>query len=176
MDSIFVQVGQDATNCSLLMVNLVRRDDTTGYSTAFKIPQPFNTLVFVLANPIPRSRWEGKPLSLGYMLPIEVLRVGGVSMGPGIVGHCVHEGGVFFIILYGILFAYFAKLFDTALTLDSSNLFLLGLATATFPNILMLVRGDQGIVILTCLFSYLSFAIAWRIGRRLSPFLNSGAV
>jgi len=105
LDTIFLQIGQDATNCSMLMSSESRKAGSYNDYSAFRIPTPFHTILFVVTNPIPRSLWEGKPLGLGYMIPVEVLHVHGISLGAGIVGHCIHEGGLFFVLFYAILFS-----------------------------------------------------------------------
>jgi hypothetical protein len=166
--SIFLQIGQDAANASMLMGQAAREGADENFSKSFAIPQPFHSMIFVVANPIPRSVWPDKPLSLGYMLPREILNLRGITIGAGIVGHCIHEGGMLFIVFYGFLFAYMAKVVDVSLIRDSSNLFLLGFATAAFPNILMLVRGDQGLVIVIVIFSYIVFSLCWRIAAAIN--------
>lgn len=170
MESIFVQIGQDATNCSMLINSEARRGHRRGTNATFWIPQYFHTVWFVLTNPIPRSIWKEKPLALGYMVPIELLGVGGISLGPGIVGHCIHEGGIFFVFFYAICFSYLAKLLDTALVRNPTNLFLQGLATAAFPNLLMLVRGDQAVVLVVCIFGYICYIASRRIAIILRSF------
>jgi hypothetical protein len=170
LDTISIQIGQDATNCSMLMSSESRKAGSSDVYSSFRIPTPFHTILFVLSNPIPRSFWEGKPLGLGYMIPVEVLHVSGISLGAGIVGHCIHEGGIFFIFFYAILFSYLAKVIDVALTQDPSNLFLLGFATATFPNLVMLVRGDQGLILVICIFSYICYVVSRRIAATLRSF------
>ena len=170
LDTISLQIGQDATNCSMLMSSESRKAGTSDVYSSFRIPTPFHTILFVVSNPIPRSLWEGKPLGLGYMIPVEILRVRGISLRAGIVGHCIHEGGMFFIFFYAILFSYLAKVIDVALVQDPGNLFLLGFATATFPNLLMLVRGDQGLILVICVFAYICYFISRRIAVTLRSF------
>ncbi len=170
LETISLHIGQDATNCSMLMSSESRKAGSSDVYSSFKIPQPFHTILFVVSNPIPRSLWEGKPLGLGYMIPVEVLHVRGLSLGAGIVGHCIHEGGIFFIVFYAILFSYLAKVIDMALVQDPGNLFLLGFATATFPNLVMLVRGDQGLILVICIFSYICYVISRRIAVTLRSF------
>ena len=57
--------GQNAAEASLVAIHL--------YGDAFP-HSPFHSLIFVLANPIPRSMWPDKPMGLGFLLPQEHYR------------------------------------------------------------------------------------------------------
>ena len=53
----------------------------------------FQTLQWILTNPIPRAWFPAKPTAIGEDMPVEIGRVadlGYVSWGVGIIGHCYH--------------------------------------------------------------------------------------
>lgn len=153
---LVVATGQDATKCSLLLMKL-EQSHVTAMRGSFNTPSPFQSVIFAISNPIPRSLWRGKPLSLGYMLPIVGLRTRDVNLGPGIVGHCVYEGGIFFIFFYAALFAAITRTLDHALEANPFDLLHQGLFATIFPNLIALPRGDQGVVMITLVFGIIGY-------------------
>ncbi len=157
--------GQDAVNCSLFVISLERQKVQT---RDLKFPTHFHTLYFLVTNPIPRSLWPGwwgeKPSALGYNLPKYINPRFKVNWGPGIVGHAVYEGGFYMAIFYGILFAVMFRNFDAAIESSPNNLFLLSFTAAILPQVMMLSRGDIGIVLLNVVFVTIYFVVMRRIG------------
>jgi hypothetical protein len=135
-DSIF---GGDAVEASLATIRLY--DGTLPIS-------PFHTITYVIANPIPRAWWEDKPLALGYTLPIDIgwsRAHGDVNLGPGIIGHGYHEGGLFFIAFYAFLYASIMRFFDSLLVRDPGNPYLLGMLGSFSAQVVAFSRGDIGL-------------------------------
>ncbi len=157
------EFGQNAVNCSLYSIHLSKR--WSGETPeGIRYPQPFHSLFFIAANPVPRRFWANKPYTLGYALPKIYRRHANVNWGPGIVGHAFHEGGYFFLFFYGALFGVILKTIDTIITHQRHNLFVLGWAAALFPQILMAARGDNSMVILNLIFATIFFLVMRRLG------------
>lgn len=157
--------GQDATACSLLLLAMDRKGQDNLLNGDFVIPSPFHSTLFVICNPIPRSFWNNKPLALGYLLPIAALRTRGVNLGPGIVGHAVHEGGLIFIIFYALMFAAILKVCDNNLIASPDDPVNLGMLAAMGPNVIALIRGDVGVVLVTFVFCILTYHTLRVVGR-----------
>lgn len=157
--------GQDATKCSLLMMKL--ESSGPGSNRRLNMHFPFYSLYFAASNPIPRKIWKDKPLALGYLLPIVGLRISGVNLGPGIVGHAVHEGGIVFVFFYALVFAFITRGADDALQAAPSDLLRLSLYASVFPNILALIRGDLGVVLVTLIFSLIAYVFYTKIASTL---------
>lgn len=141
-------LGGDAVDASLATINL--------YDTALPA-QPFFTLRWIATNPIPRAWWPEKPEALGYTLPLDVgwsQIHGAINLGPGIIGHCFHEGGYFFVIFYGVLFASIMRYFDTLLARDPGNPYVLAIFASSSGHLIGFARGD------IALFSLLILAAA----------------
>lgn len=128
--------GGDAVDASLATIRLY---DKT------KQPEPFFTLKYILVHPIPRAWWPDKPNGLGYTLPIEIGWSGyhgAVNLGPGIIGHGFHEGGLAMLAFYGFLFAAVMKFYDSMLARDPGNPYLMGILGACAGQIIGFARGD----------------------------------
>jgi hypothetical protein len=148
--------GSDAVEVSLLMIHRFSYDVD---------PEPFFTLQFLAAQPIPRAWWPEKPEAIGYRLPRDVgawRRTGFVNWGPGIVGHGYHEGGPiggpFMLIFYGVLIASCARFMDDLLVRQPDNPFPLAIVGASSGQIIAFARGDISVftvyliaVFVTCL-------------------------
>lgn len=163
--TIIAVAGQDATACSLLLLAMQRKGQDNLLNGEFVIPSPFHSTLFVICNPIPRRFWSGKPLALGYLLPIAALRTSGVNLGPGIVGHAVYEGGIFFIVFYALVFAAIFKVCDNNLIAFPEDPVNLGMLAAMGPNAIALIRGDVGVVLVTFVFSILTYHTIRLVGR-----------
>ena len=113
-------------------------------------PEPFFTIKYVLANPMPRAFWHDKPKALGETLPhdLGVWKRGYVNWGPCIVGHGFHEGGAvggyFMLVFYGVLFAAIMRFFDELMRRQPNNPFLIATLGATSAQIVAFSRGDIG--------------------------------
>lgn len=162
---IISMTGQDATACSLLLLAMQRKGQDDLLNGNFAIPSPFHSTIFAVCNPIPRRLWSRKPLALGYLLPIAALRTSGVNLGPGIVGHAVHEGGILFIVFYALLFAAILKVCDNNLIAMPDDPVNLGLLVAMAPNVIALIRGDVGVILVTFVFCILTYHTLRMVGR-----------
>ena len=134
-------IGSDAVDISLLAIDM--------YSVRRHYKQkPFNTITWVIVNPIPRRFWLNKPKALGATMPEDTGQVGTggyVNWGPGLVGHGFHEGGYFFIIFYAALFAAFFRCLDELLLRQPNNPYLLTVIAVISGQIIGLPRGDQAV-------------------------------
>lgn len=132
--------GGDAVEASLAAIRLYDRIQPT---------DPFFTLKYIIVHPIPRAWWPNKPSGLGISLPKDTgfarAHYTAVNLGPGVVGHGYHEGGLFFIAFYAMLFASAARFFDLILARDPSNPYTLAALCAASGQIVALVRGEMGL-------------------------------
>ncbi|MEM6334244.1 MAG: hypothetical protein AAF823_12980 [Planctomycetota bacterium] len=158
----------DTTETSLLAIWMY------GHNRPFP-HQPFHTLYFIAANPIPRVFWEEKPKGLGYLLPQEHYELEGSSatLGPGVVGHAFHEGGLHMCIFYGALFAIILRFGSEWIRLEPGNPYLLGIFAAASSNILTIPRGDMGTMTMQVLSSAVCGAVVFGVMRLLSPTSNT---
>jgi hypothetical protein len=106
------------------------------------IPVPLNTLRFIITYPIPRRIWPGKPQTLGVIVPHELAKIPSTTWGLGAAGHAAFEGGVFAMVIYGILVAVGIRFMDEPLRLQPTNPFLLSLHAAALPHVAGFARGD----------------------------------
>lgn len=163
--------GSDAVEVSLLLIHRYSYQES---------PEPFFTLQFLAAQPIPRAVWPDKPEAIGYRLPRDVgawRRTGFVNWGPGIVGHGYHEGGPvggpFMLIFYGVLFAACMRFADDWLARQPDNPFPLGVVGASSGQIIAFARGDISIFIVYIVAVFFTCLIV-RAAARL--FLGTGLV
>jgi hypothetical protein len=126
--------------------------------------QPFQTILFILANPIPRAWWPGKPAGLGEWLGHSYgvwQRMGHLNISMGIVGHGYYEGGIWILVIYGFLFGVVMRFADELLVRQSDNPFMIGALAAASGNIYGLSRGEVSVFILLILAAYF---VSWMIG------------
>jgi hypothetical protein len=151
--------GQHAVQFALAAIQL--------YTTGEREPDPFNSLIFLVTNPIPREYWEEKPYPLGYTLPLDVRAPTSANWGPGIVGHGYHEGGLHMVALYSLLCGLVLRYFDELLTRQPGNPYLLAAFAAMASHIFGWTRGDIGTfniqIVGSCI---LAVILAW-MGRLL---------
>jgi hypothetical protein len=152
-------MGQHAVQLSLATIHL--------YTNGTLEPDPFNSVVFVVTNPIPREYWPDKPSPLGYTLPDAVGAHTQANWGPGIVGHGFHEGGLHMVALYSLLCGLVLRYFDELLTRQAGNPYLLAAFAAMASHIFGWTRGDIGTfniqIVGSCI---LVLLLAW-VGRAL---------
>jgi hypothetical protein len=161
------EFGQNPTNCSLYLITKDRKGGASQRVFGEEFPKPFHALQFVIVNPVPRAYWPDKPESLGYILPKDYNPRFRVNWGPGIVGRAVFEGGMIMAVFYGMFIAVILKTIDTALINNSRDLFLLGMVAAIMPQVVMLVRGDMGIVLLNIIFGVIYYFLTKFLALRL---------
>ncbi len=134
--------GGDTTDVSLLAIQR--------YTTVAE-PEPFFTVIYVLSNPIPRAWWPDKVGSLGEALPRDTGmwgRSGYVSLGPGIIGHGFHEGGLHMLAFYGVLLGSMLRFIDELLMARNYNPFVVGMIAAVGGFLFALPRGELGLYII----------------------------
>jgi hypothetical protein len=145
--------GGDSVDASLAAIQLYDIGEPT---------QPFFTLRWIAVNPIPRAWWPEKPEALGYTLPIDVGYVrmhGEINLGPGIIGHCFHEGGYLFVIFYAVLFAAIMRFADALISRDPNNPYLLAMFAGASGHILGFARGDIALFSMLILVSIVTIFI-----------------
>ena len=143
-DSAKKILAQDTAECSLLAIHLYTHEKTA---------KPFHSLFWTITNPIPRTFWKNKPVSLGVTLPhdgkifygIRHVYIGKTNnWGPGIIGHGYQDGGVIALIVYAILFGSFLRIVDELLMSQPDNPYLLAGFVAFSGQIIAWSRGDIG--------------------------------
>jgi hypothetical protein len=150
-------LGQNAAQTSLAAIHLY----TDGMKT-----QPFHSILFVLASPMPRVFWENKPVGLGYSLPKDChVRGTRATWGPGIVGHGFHEGGLHMLVFYGIVCGMVLRYLDELLARQSDNPYLLGAFAAMTGHIVGWPRGDIGTFTIQIIACFLAGILLGFLGR-----------
>ena len=150
-------LGQNAVEVSLTCIHL--------YGDAYP-HEPFHSFVFIVANPIPRQFWPDKPVGLGYLVPRQYGQGTRVTWGPGIVGHGFHEGGLFFLVFYGVLAGAFLAFMDELLVEQPRNPYIIGMLAAMSGQLIAWPRGDIGtfsVQIIAAMIVAIVFGIIGRI-------------
>lgn len=133
-------LGGDTTEASLAAIRLY---------DGVQEPEPFHAFKYIVLHWVPRAWWPGKPVGLGETLPTDTgwrrAHRTAASLGPGVIGHGFHEGGLFFVAFYAWLFASVLRWYQTLLERDPSNPYLLGGFCACSGQLIALVRGDIGL-------------------------------
>ena len=150
-------LGQWNVNYSLLAEHYVH--------TGELVPRPLNTLKFVLAYPIPRSVWPGKPIAIGEIMVHDIVRYKTTNWGVGIAGHGIFEGGIPALILYAVLLSIGIRLFDDPMRAQPDNPYLISMLAAASPHIVSFPRGDMGTMTLESLECFL-FAFMVSVATR----------
>lgn len=151
-------LGGDTTDASLACIR---------YYSHMAEPQPFYTLYFIGVHPVPRAWWPDKPEALGKTLPNDLGLFFGsdFSIGPGIVGHGYHEGGIFFLIFYGVLLGTLFRFFDGVLVRESDNPYVIGTFCAISGHVLGLSRGDLALFIINIIAGMLTALLLSTMAR-----------
>ncbi|HVT87579.1 MAG TPA: hypothetical protein VHD56_01895 [Tepidisphaeraceae bacterium] len=142
--------GSDCAEASLAAIRLYDHSKPT---------KPFLIAQYVLAHPIPRAWWPDKPDGLGRTLPIDTgwtAQHGAGNWGPGIIGHGYQEGGIPFLVFYGILAGWGLRFFDAMLKKDPNNPYLLGIFAAASGQLIAWCRGDVALFTATILGVYVA--------------------
>jgi len=125
--------------------------------------QPFQGLMFILANPIPRSIWPDKPEALGVTL-MDAMGTS-ANLGPGIIGHGWSEGGAIGVVLYAIFFGLLMGVVDQSLRDRAWNPYYLAVMGAGLGNVIALPRGDTPLFLLQIVASIVaSFGVVYAVG------------
>lgn len=142
-------VGGDTTDASLAAIQL--------YTNTLD-PEPFFYFRYLLVHPIPRAWYPEKVSALGITLPDDLrLRFfsESFSLGPGIVGHGYHEGGLLMLAFYAFFFASIFRYFDEQLERKAGNVVIIGIFAAASGQIFAFSRGDIcvfSVLIIACIF------------------------
>ncbi|MBN2022631.1 MAG: hypothetical protein JW809_07535 [Pirellulales bacterium] len=154
---------QDTAACSLLTIHMYTHELS---------PKPFNAAYFVLVNPIPRAIWPGKPDSLGHTLPADSAELYGLrgmdpslNLGPGIIGHGYHEGGLIMLVFYAILAGLALRFIDEILMRQPDNPYFLGFLAASSGHIVGWARGDIGNFSLNIIGAGIAMVVLCWMGR-----------
>jgi hypothetical protein len=150
-----------SVDASMICIDIFPRD----------IPcEPFHTIKFIAANPIPRAFWPEKPEALGAWLSRTCtvwINMGQVNISMGIVGHMFYEGGYYMMVFYGLLIGLCMRFADELLVRQPDNPFLLGTLAAASGNIIGLARGDLALFLLLICGAVLCSLILRTLGRLL---------
>lgn len=111
-----------------------------------RFPQrPLQGGVMILLSPVPRMIWAQKPEALGSTF-VDMARVrgvpGGYSVGPGIVGHIVHDGGLYALLVYAACGGLYVALIDRASLAHRDSPFMLAALGAGLGHLAGMPRGD----------------------------------
>ena len=114
---------------------------------------PFYAAYNIFANPIPRQFWPlQKPESLGKTLPeigqehYQFRGYGDVMWSINPVAYGFHDGGLFPILVYGLVIGGFLRFFDDLMIRQSTNPFLIGLLAASSGHITGFARGSMDVM------------------------------
>lgn len=93
---------------------------------------------------VPRAIWPDKPPSLGQRLPdlAGMKRVGGLNVGPGIVGSAMAEGGLYALVLYGFVFGLVLRLLDEIVVTHHANIFIVLPIGSALGEFFAMPRGE----------------------------------
>jgi hypothetical protein len=144
---------------------LVRRSVKEGRA----VSKPLNTLVLLVAYPIPRAFWSGKPRTIGDLMPTQILRLRsgrGLNWGVGPPGQAAFEGGLPALVLYAFLATFGIRFLDEPLKRQPSNAFLISIMASAAPHVLGWPRGDMFIMSIEAIECFV-FAIVVGIGGRM---------
>lgn len=152
-------MGQDSVEASLMLIHLLNDG-----SKALEV-QPLYSPYWVLVNPIPRSMWPDKPISLGILLPHK----SGISskglnfnIGVNVVSQCYYDGGLIVHILYAIGFGSFLRFIDELLVRQAGNPYLIGALAAMSGQIIGWPRGGIEVMSLQIMMvCFITAMISW---------------
>ncbi len=130
-------------------------------------PQPFHSTLYVLAHPIPREIWLGKPDSLAEILSnvVSVAELKRFNWGPGLIGHAWHEGGFIFIVYFAIVFGLLYGAFDERLMQQATNPYFVAITGAALGQVIAMARGDIGFFMVNWIYGVSGpMALVWLAG------------
>lgn len=109
--------------------------------------KPLNTIRFLIAFPVPRKIWAGKPALLGAVITRDAAGLAAANnWGCGIAGQGAYEGGIPALMIYAVLVAFGVRFLDEPLQLQPSNPFLIFILASAAPHLLAIPRGDMGVM------------------------------
>lgn len=122
---------QDAATNSMYII------DT--YGEQFE-QQPLRGLYWLITNPIPRSWWPAKPVSLSGDISTQQRVIGNIA--PGIIGHGWAEAEFIGIAYYAVFFGFIVGAGDRLLQLRASNPFFVVAFGCSLGQAIAMSRGD----------------------------------
>lgn len=134
--------------------------------------KPFNGLFYILAQPIPRAIWPGKPVALGIEVQDQLNNP--ANLGPGILGHGWAEAGWLGIVYYAIFFGIFVTIIDTAIVQRAHHPFFIAVMGAGLGNVMALPRGDTPLFLIQILAAWISTMVLLYLVRIAAGPLMSG--
>lgn len=156
------EMGQTGVEYSLVSI-LVH----TTEKEVFPI-QPFHSVYTLLTAPVPREYWDDKPDHLGNTLPFDVgtiPRGTNTNIGPGIAGHCYHEGGLHMAVFYGFLVGFALRYLDTILLRRCLDPIFMGFVVASAFHIAGWSRGAIFSFTLSPLFAFAIMIVIYTVLR-----------
>jgi hypothetical protein len=134
--------GQDSVECALSVIQLLK--------DKYLEARPFESVWYVAVNPIPRELWPEKPISLGSKLPAYLGMVNndftGFNLGVNVVGQAYFDGGLYALVIYGLMVGFSLRYFDSLLVRQPGNPILIGCLAAMGAQLLSWPRGCIGVV------------------------------
>ncbi|MEO0529381.1 MAG: hypothetical protein AAF266_02265 [Planctomycetota bacterium] len=128
--------GQDSVECALCVIELLNNG-----SKRMEV-DPLYSLKYILANPVPRELWPGKPSAVGAHLVYKFgLRGTNANLGLNVVGQCFYDGGIVIHVLYAIMMGAFLRYYDELMVRQPGNPLLVGGFVAMSAQILGWPRG-----------------------------------
>lgn len=134
--------GETTVSCTLACIDQFENHGEPTYLHTFR---------FMIANPVPRAWWPSwlgsKPEALGESLPrdLRMWTRGYVNWGVGIIGHAYYDGGMWMVLVYGLILGSAFRYLDERLRIQPMNGFLVATVGAMGPNLLILSRGELGL-------------------------------
>lgn len=112
---------------------------------------PFNGLVSVVVNPIPRVLWPGKPEGIGTQLQRHLNLP--ANLGPGIIGHGWVEGAWFGVIGYALAFGLLNAALDGMLRRRAYNPYFIAAMGCPVGHVLGIARGETYLFVTMAIYS-----------------------
>ena len=135
-----INMGGDTTNNTLWAIDQF-------YIRENAPKDRFAIIEYIVAHPVPRAFYPGKPSGFGYLLPR--LTYGHIGQsntwGPGIIGHCFYEGGLIMTIFYGLLIGISVRFLDELLLSKQNSPYAVIAIFAASGQFLAFLRGDVGL-------------------------------
>ena len=134
--------------------------------------KPLNGLFYVLAQPIPRGLWSGKPNALG--VDVQDHLNSPANLGPGVIGHGWAEAGWLGVVYYGLFFGVFVVIVDAALIRRAEMPFFVAVIGAALGNVLALPRGDTPLFFTQIMATWISTLVLLYLIRYAAGALMTG--
>jgi hypothetical protein len=94
---------------------------------------------------VPRGLWPEKPAPLGNdvarLAKVDGVNWYGMTIPPGVIGYIAAEGGMLALVIYGVFFGQFLRLFDDLVRLNPTNVYIILPVGCCLGQVLGLARG-----------------------------------